>query len=202
MSSHRWSNVILPHTVLHCGYGGEVDRTVMWCSRKEFHVLNSWEIAELSRKSEKSSALADSEYVCLTVDQSRHTLSTVYLMKWLVVHTVAVTFWLICISTHLKIVVSQLNYMTLFDALHHFEILCWVNGAWKHVIYIPQWQTYTQTVIHENLWLGLHCKVAPVVLFLHSLLNSETRDLTWRKMLNNGVLKKMIIKKSKVKLYK
>lgn len=53
----------------------------------------------------------------------------------------------------------------------------------------------TCTLTHTNLRLGLHCEFAPVVLFLHSLLNSETQDLRWRKMLNNGILKKMIIKK-------
>lgn len=38
------------------------------------------------------------------------------------------------------------------------------------------------------LQLGLDCiKVAPVVLFLRSLLNSETQDLRQRKMLNNGI---------------
>lgn len=102
MGSCRWSNVFLPHTVLHCGYGGGVDRTVMWCSRKEFCVLNSWEMGEMLRNL-KSPVHLQTLSTCVKqwtrLDVCGHTLSTVYCIKWPVVHTVGAAIWIVCIST-------------------------------------------------------------------------------------------------------
>lgn len=72
--------------------------------------------------------------------------------------------------------------------LHDWMILCHVHSVKR-----AQRQWHPQ----RNPQLGVHCKSAPVVFFLLSLLNSETRDLRWRKMLNNGIKKRWLLKKVK-----
>lgn len=156
-------------------------------------------------KSEKSSALSDSEHVCWTVDQTgcmwTHTEPRLcYKVTHCspVVLTFGAGFRFILISTCPKTAVSQAKQDD-FISLR----LCRdpVSGQWCMEAHderptMTNIHKDSDTYTHINLHLGLHRQAAPVVLFLHSLLNSETQDLRWRKMLNNGILKKMIIKKS------
>ncbi len=154
MRLHRWSDFFLPHTVLHCGSGGCVDLTVMWCSSEEFHVLNSWEMDEMWSKSEKSSALSDPEHVCLTVDQTgRMWTHTEPGLCYKVSHCspVGLTFgagcWFILISTCWKTAASKAKP----DDSKSLS-LCRdpVSGQWCMEAHDgpPQWQTYTKTVTH------------------------------------------------------